>query len=324
MKAFHTTNVRHILVLAGIVLLVVLLLPLLLALPLASAQPADQTGQGQQADPLQEDLPPRPSVIPTAGPGGGSGSGGGPTPVPLGRITGTIIDLTTGAPVPAMPVQVGNVVVYSDEFGNYERPLLPSGDYRVELLLDPEVAVPQQDPRTVRIDGDETEVEHLFFIWLENAPPTPGPTPTLVPVESIPFQTTVVDPNVDTEILVGDVEIIIESRDITEPLTLQTRRVPQQIVPPPNDGGGFVNDPVEIIALDAAGNPREDVQFVGPIEIRFPGPTAEQAAGEEPTEQRLVFYFNEEADVWVNIPTVPNGDGTVSGFTRHITLFALD
>src|SRR5262245_56924591 len=56
-------------------------------------------------------------------------------PAATGRITGTVIDLTSGAPAPGISVMVGEVTVTSDANGNYDRTSLPPGSYPVALML---------------------------------------------------------------------------------------------------------------------------------------------------------------------------------------------
>jgi hypothetical protein len=46
-----------------------------------------------------------------------------------GRITGAVIDLTTGAPAPGIAVTVGDQMVTTDSNGNYDRSGLPGGAY---------------------------------------------------------------------------------------------------------------------------------------------------------------------------------------------------
>lgn len=105
-----------------------------------------------------------------------------PTAVPPGRITGTVIDQTTGAPAPGIAVQVGDTTVTSDGNGNYDRPGLPPGDYEVALRLAPGQGTPAQGPLTVRLAAGETVVQHLFFrspaaATATAAPPTATPEP---------------------------------------------------------------------------------------------------------------------------------------------------
>ena len=95
-------------------------------------QIAGQSPISSQA--LAQDLPPRPTIPPTATSARSTAtsmpSTSTPikkkrkhkkhkaTPIPTGRITGTVIDLTTGAPAPGIKVTVGEVIVISDANGN--------------------------------------------------------------------------------------------------------------------------------------------------------------------------------------------------------------
>jgi hypothetical protein len=106
--------------------------------------------------------------------------------VPAGRITGTVIDQRTGAPVPGVTVQVGNVVVTSDATGNYERVHLWPGRYTVALMLDAEQGIPAQEPLIIRVPENTSVTQHLFFAsespaataTIAAAVAAPSPTPT--------------------------------------------------------------------------------------------------------------------------------------------------
>jgi len=135
------------------------------------------------AMPTQQDPPPRPPVEPLPGGGGGGGGGGSsdptPTPMPSGRITGTVIDRSTGAPVPGVEVSVGGVIVRTDANGNYERTGLRPGTYMVKLWLSPDEGTPLQEPQMVVLVGQTANViVHLFF----TPAGAPAPMPTAVSV----------------------------------------------------------------------------------------------------------------------------------------------
>lgn len=85
-----------------------------------------------------------------------------PTPAPSGRITGTVIDLASGAPVSGAPVRVGDRVAITDGNGNYDLPGLPAGTYVVALVL-ADGAVPAQAPVTIQLAEGQTVVQHLAF-----------------------------------------------------------------------------------------------------------------------------------------------------------------
>lgn len=122
-----------------------------------------------------------------------------PTVVPMGRVTGTIIDLRTHAPAPNIAVQVGDVVVYSDSNGNYDR-WVESGFYMLALQLTSEQGSPGQPPLEIAVGPGDTVVAHLFFtspapnnatesgLTVEAPTAAPVPPPAVAPAipESIP------------------------------------------------------------------------------------------------------------------------------------------
>lgn len=108
-------------------------------------------------------LPPRPQPTTDA-----SDDGDDDQPAP-GRITGTVIDLTTGAPRPSVQVSIGDRVVVSDSNGNYDLNGLAPGDYRVALVLDVAQGVAAQEPLTLQLAEGATVVQHLAF----RSPPAP-------------------------------------------------------------------------------------------------------------------------------------------------------
>jgi hypothetical protein len=141
--------------------------------------PAQGAEQAQrQAAPLLAPSP-RPTLAPAARPHSDSKSGDG-----MGRITGTIIDLTTGAPRAGVKVNIGGVVVSSDANGNYDL-WVAAGPYAVALVLDGEQGEAAQGQQMVDIAAGATVVLHLSF----RSPPAPAATPVAansapaVPVE---------------------------------------------------------------------------------------------------------------------------------------------
>lgn len=112
------------------------------------------------ASPVLEPSP-RPPV-PTATPKPGTGGDSQPSSAEPGRITGTVIDATTGAPVSGVTVIVGDQVVVTDQYGNYERWVTP-GAYNVALVLAPERGTPDAAVQTVQVTPRETTVLHLNF-----------------------------------------------------------------------------------------------------------------------------------------------------------------
>jgi hypothetical protein len=140
---------------------------------------------------------PRPTLMPTATPAlptaapsatpaaTSSASKSHATTPAAGRITGTIIDLTSGAPVPGITVDLDGLQVTSDSNGNYDH-WLPPGSYRVALMLAPERGTPAQGPQMVDMQSDKTVVLHLSF----RSPPLPTSTPP--PATAAPVAATAV------------------------------------------------------------------------------------------------------------------------------------
>jgi hypothetical protein len=105
-----------------------------------------------------------------------------PTAVALsGRITGTVIDLATGAPASGVSVRVGDAIVVTDSNGNYDRPGLPAGSYVVALVLS-EGTAPAQEPITLQLGSAQTVIQHLAFrpaAAVATAAPAPAPQPAM-------------------------------------------------------------------------------------------------------------------------------------------------
>jgi hypothetical protein len=120
---------------------------------------------------------PRPTLAPTARPRGNSGSGEG-----MGRITGTIIDLTTGAPVAGVKVNIGGMVVSSDNNGNYDL-WVAAGPYSVALVLDANQGEAAQGQQMVDVATDATMIVHLSFRSPLAATPIVANSAPAVPVE---------------------------------------------------------------------------------------------------------------------------------------------
>lgn len=112
--------------------------------------------------------------------------GSDPTPVPPGAITGTVIDLTTGAPASGVNVNVEGVIVTTDSNGNYERNNLPVGTYTVNLELDGR-GVPAQRALQIEVGGGDRVVVHLFFY--SQLTPTPMPPTATPPAAMAPTST---------------------------------------------------------------------------------------------------------------------------------------
>ncbi len=116
--------------------------------------------------------------------------GSNPTPVPPGAITGTVIDLTTGAPASGVDVNVEGVIVTTDSNGNYERNNLPVGTYTVNLELGNR-GVPAQRALQIEVGPGDRVVVHLFFY--SQLTPTPM-LPTATPLPVMPPADTAVPP----------------------------------------------------------------------------------------------------------------------------------
>jgi hypothetical protein len=129
--------------------------------------------QAQGQPPPRPTLTPVPPAPPTRAPRSNHAS---PTAVPAGRITGTVIDQTTGAPAPKIAVAVGDQTVVTDANGNYDRSGLPAGNYTVGLALTAEQGVAGQAPIVLTLASGATVVQHLVF----RSPAPIAPTPTVV------------------------------------------------------------------------------------------------------------------------------------------------
>jgi hypothetical protein len=131
---------------------------------------------------------PRPTLAPTAQPAATStsrpkshSSSAKANPA-TGHITGTVIDLTSGAPVAGIPVNIGGVLVSTDVNGNYDR-WVPAGSYSVMLALEPSQGVMAQKAQLVEVGAGDRVVLHLNFRGpagntLAAASATPGVPPT--------------------------------------------------------------------------------------------------------------------------------------------------
>lgn len=91
-------------------------------------------------------------------------------PAATGRIAGTVIDLTSGAPAPGVMVMVDSETLITDANGNYERMGLRAGSYRVALVLRAEQGISAQETITVALDAGATVIQHLAF----RSPPQPA------------------------------------------------------------------------------------------------------------------------------------------------------
>lgn len=81
----------------------------------------------------------------------------------LGRIVGTVIDLTTGGPAAEMTVRINDQALTTDANGNYGRENLTPGTYVVELIVPPERGTPAQSAITITLPEGETARQDLAF-----------------------------------------------------------------------------------------------------------------------------------------------------------------
>ncbi len=123
---------------------------------------------------------PRPAVQFSGQPGSDASSGQATAP---GHITGTVIDSVSGAPVPGMPVMVGDLVLFSDQNGNYDT-WLAAGTYIVNVAPAPEQGTVVDEARIVDVQPDTVTIQHLRV-----ALPSPvivAPAAEEVPVATAP------------------------------------------------------------------------------------------------------------------------------------------
>jgi hypothetical protein len=90
----------------------------------------------------------------------------------MGHITGTVIDLNSGAPSAGVGVRVGGALVWSDANGNYDH-WLPVGTYTVTLALADGQGTSAQDVMNVVVLADVATVQHLNFRGQHAAPAAP-------------------------------------------------------------------------------------------------------------------------------------------------------
>jgi len=152
--------------------------------------PAAQAGpRGQERPTL---LPERPTVPSGTDDGDDTSDEDGAPTAELGRITGTVIDLTTSAPASGIAVRVGEQSVISDANGNYDRNNLEPGSYTVSLELAIGQGEPAQGPILLELEEGATVVQHLAFrsrslatVVPESLPPSSGmpapPAPAALP-----------------------------------------------------------------------------------------------------------------------------------------------
>ena len=116
---------------------------------------------GMSALPAQGAAPTAVRMAPSPRPALARENGSSDT-VLMGHITGTVIDLTSGAPSAGVAVLVGGAKVWSDANGNYDH-WLPVGTYTVTLALANGQGTPVQDVMSVPVLADVATVQHLSF-----------------------------------------------------------------------------------------------------------------------------------------------------------------
>jgi hypothetical protein len=126
--------------------------------------------QGAAPSPVRMAPSPRPALAPEKG---------SSNTVLMGHVTGTVIDLNTGAPSAGVGVRVGGALVWSDANGNYDH-WLPVGTYTVTLALANGQGTPAQDVMSVAVLADAATVQHLNFRSPQAAPAATA-MPTAVP-----------------------------------------------------------------------------------------------------------------------------------------------
>jgi hypothetical protein len=123
-----------------------------------------------------QSVAPQPSPRPPADFDGDAGNG--EVAAATGRLTGTVIDSATGAPLPGATVQIGDESVTSDANGNYDH-WLPAGSYNVTVPPNAEVLV-------VTVVAGGTTVQHLSVTGAQQpvaAPVVEAPLRAAAPVE---------------------------------------------------------------------------------------------------------------------------------------------
>lgn len=111
-----------------------------------------------QQDPLPAPSP-RPAVQFIEQSSGDGSSAPDRSAIP-GHIGGTVIDVISNAPVPGMPVRVGDSIVVTDQNGNYGIWVVP-GTYLVNVAPAPGRGTIVDGPATVVVQPETSVVQHL-------------------------------------------------------------------------------------------------------------------------------------------------------------------
>lgn len=132
-----------------------------------------------QQDPVPAPSP-RPALQFTEQSSGGS-SAPDRSAIP-GHIGGTVIDVVSSAPVPGMPVRVGDNIVFTDQDGNYGIWVSP-GTYLVNVAPAPEQGAVVDGPATVVVEPETPVIQHLRV-----ALPVPDVKAAEPAVEEVPVE----------------------------------------------------------------------------------------------------------------------------------------
>jgi LPXTG-motif cell wall-anchored protein len=144
---------------------------------------------------------PRPAVSPLNHHSGAS--------VEMGHITGTVIDVRTGAPAAGVSVSVGGDLVATDANGNYDH-WLPVGSYPVLLQLAADQGTVEQGEILVAVQPANATVQHLGFRSLAPAEPAPAepapaaPAPTAIIPKPAPAAKPAKDAGVSAPVMAVD------------------------------------------------------------------------------------------------------------------------
>ena len=135
-----------------------------------------------QQDPLPAPSP-RPAVEFTEQSRGGE-SAPDRSAIP-GHIGGTVIDVVSSAPVPGMPVRIGDNIVTTDQDGNYGIWVSP-GTYLVNVAPVPGQGDVVDGPMTVVVEPETPVIQHLRVALPARQAPAAEPAPVVeaAPVEA--------------------------------------------------------------------------------------------------------------------------------------------
>lgn len=137
-----------------------------------------------QQDPLPAPSPRPPLEFTEQSSGGGERAAPDRSAIP-GHIGGTVIDIVSSAPVPGMPVRVGDNIVTTDQDGNYGIWVLP-GAYLVNVAPAPGQGDVVDGPMTVVVEPETPVIQHLRVALPAPQAPAAEPAPVVeaAPVEA--------------------------------------------------------------------------------------------------------------------------------------------